>query len=355
MSMIALFLVANSQMLVSSQSFSQIERVGVGSPSAVIWEDDFDDMLLEGWTTSALNLSDGGTPCDADFSLDEGFLLANNSDLLNMASHSSATSYGTWDFDVRVENTSVKVLSEVYFVTTGWSDQGPTGYCLGIQNNNSYGELDGPGFGIERTVNDLAGNFAELVGGSSIESGIVGWHHITITRTPANRFRVYLNRSLIIDVVDTETQSVTLEGDLFLLIAQEGIALDNIRVSDSIDYETDAPAWLEPPTDQIVVEGLPFRYDLNASDPAGLDTWWLNETDLFVIGAEGIITNSSSIPVGTYRLGVHVNDSYGNVLYGEFQLRVVPRFPDLSLLVLLVGSVSIALIAGVVLFRRRGR
>ncbi len=102
------------------------------------------------------------------------------------------------------------------------------------------------------------------------------------------------------------------------------------------------PTWVETPTDQVAIAGMPFLYDLEATDPEGsLDSWWLNDTTNFAIDAEGEITNAAVLEEGSYGLQVSVNDSYGNVLTAVFTVVVVPAFP---------WHLVIFLAAGVTLF-----
>ncbi|MHA1908156.1 MAG: right-handed parallel beta-helix repeat-containing protein [Candidatus Thorarchaeota archaeon] len=78
--------------------------------------------------------------------------------------------------------------------------------------------------------------------------------------------------------------------------------------------DTLAPSWDMIPSTPITVEfGDLFSYDANASDPAGLDKWWLN-TSLFSIDSSGVITNATNLAVGDYGLIISVNDTLGHIL-----------------------------------------
>ncbi len=89
------------------------------------------------------------------------------------------------------------------------------------------------------------------------------------------------------------------------------------------------PTWVMTPTDQVIIVGTPFLYDLDATDPEGLslDAWWLNDTTNFAISNEGVITNTSALEVGSYGLQVSVNDTFGNIRTGVFTVIVIPAFP----------------------------
>ncbi len=84
----------------------------------------------------------------------------------------------------------------------------------------------------------------------------------------------------------------------------------------------ETPYWLEDPDDQIQEFGSEFRYDLNATASQGLDTWWVNDTSHFTIDSQGVITETSSLPVGDHGLAVWVNDTLGNILNGNFTVTV---------------------------------
>ena len=90
----------------------------------------------------------------------------------------------------------------------------------------------------------------------------------------------------------------------------------------SFSLETVAPTWDELPTSSVVEFGDAFVYDLNASDPAGISRWWLNDTTHFMIDETGIVTNATPLPVNTYGLQVCVNDSYNNILTATFAVTV---------------------------------
>ncbi|MGB5909994.1 MAG: rhodanese-like domain-containing protein, partial [Promethearchaeia archaeon] len=82
------------------------------------------------------------------------------------------------------------------------------------------------------------------------------------------------------------------------------------------------PIWNVVPTDQLLEYSEAFIYDLDASDPSGIDEWWLNDTIYFDIDGNGVITNKSLVSIGEYWLEVNVNDTYGNTLTDTFKVTV---------------------------------
>jgi hypothetical protein len=75
-----------------------------------------------------------------------------------------------------------------------------------------------------------------------------------------------------------------------------------------------APAWDPIPQDQNIIEGIPFYYDINASDDAAVDTYFINDTINFRIDpATGIIENNTILALGIYWLNISVNDTSNNI------------------------------------------
>jgi parallel beta-helix repeat protein len=72
------------------------------------------------------------------------------------------------------------------------------------------------------------------------------------------------------------------------------------------------PSWVESPENQVIEYGWEFRYDVNATDLAGIDSWWLNSTD-FTIDAKGVIKNATILVEGIYGLEIFVEDRHGNM------------------------------------------
>jgi len=87
-------------------------------------------------------------------------------------------------------------------------------------------------------------------------------------------------------------------------------------------WEWTPPSWDEVPSDQGIELGTSFRYDLNASDPSGIDQWWINDTTHFTIDSDGVITNATFLAAGGYGLEVSVNDTCANVQTAHFLVDV---------------------------------
>jgi hypothetical protein len=88
-----------------------------------------------------------------------------------------------------------------------------------------------------------------------------------------------------------------------------------------VDDSTD-PTWDELPTNKYQEYGEDFRYDLNASDLAGVSAWYVNDSVTFEIDTSGVIQNITDLSVRTYGLLVTAEDAHGNTLEGAFDLLV---------------------------------
>jgi hypothetical protein len=82
------------------------------------------------------------------------------------------------------------------------------------------------------------------------------------------------------------------------------------------------PSWDEPPTNQTIIYGNEFRYDLNASDISGIDHWLINDTIDFQISSNGTITNKVELVVGIYWLQVRAFDQYNNFCFCIIKITV---------------------------------
>ena len=114
------------------------------------------------------------------------------------------------------------------------------------------------------------------------------------------------------------------------------------------------PTWDQTPTDQEIQDGEQFRYDLNASDPSGIDYWWINDTTNFNIDSNGVITNATILPIGNYTVEIKAYDSYSRFCVAVIKIRVIEvpvifEFTKTTLLLILSSSISLSLI----LYRKR--
>ena len=115
-----------------------------------------------------------------------------------------------------------------------------------------------------------------------------------------------------------------------------------------LDRDGEPPTWTEEPTDQTIYEGNPFQYQLNATDIAGIASWWINDTTNFNIDAEGLITNAIALTEDTYPLEARAYDPYDNYCTATFTVTIyncIPGFPAaaiaLGLLITILPAILI--------------
>jgi len=94
-----------------------------------------------------------------------------------------------------------------------------------------------------------------------------------------------------------------------------------------IVVDTTGPTWITGPLDQELEEGAPYSYSLDVNDLSGIHTWWVNDTDHFVVDEFGVISNITWLADGVYSCEVWVNDTSGNTLSGIFTLTVYAASP----------------------------
>ncbi|MFX1368154.1 MAG: hypothetical protein ACFFAY_06135 [Promethearchaeota archaeon] len=86
--------------------------------------------------------------------------------------------------------------------------------------------------------------------------------------------------------------------------------------------DTTSPEWIEIPVTRIVELGLIFSYDLNASDPSGIGQWTVDDTINFDMDPNGVLTNASTLSVGSYWIEIRAYDIYGNYLSAFISINV---------------------------------
>jgi surface protein len=95
-----------------------------------------------------------------------------------------------------------------------------------------------------------------------------------------------------------------------------------------IQPDIQLPTWNQQPQNQILLLPNSFSYDVNASDNAAIHRYWVNDTTHFQANpATGIITNITTLALGTYHLRIYVNDTNGNVINANITVQVVEDVP----------------------------
>jgi hypothetical protein len=191
--------------------------------ATVMWEDDFSDPNLPGWTlygyTDYINATDW-VKTEGNFSNTDGTLKVLD-DEVNIARHNSDVTVGTWSFDMYIPNDDlasfyVDVMSNG---TYGWFGARNTSlYSVGYWNNK---------FIVWEWVYEHIEVFANIV-----VDPLEGWHHFDIIRESGGHFEVYHNGTLRANFTNNDVTSST-----YLQVYCEncsGAAIDNLVVSDDI-------------------------------------------------------------------------------------------------------------------------
>jgi hypothetical protein len=95
----------------------------------------------------------------------------------------------------------------------------------------------------------------------------------------------------------------------------------------TLSVDATAPSWNQLPTNQVVDCGTSFRYDVNASDASGISYYSVNDTTHFAIDSNGVITNTTALPVGVYGLEVRAYDPYANYCTATLTVTVQDTTP----------------------------
>ena len=185
----------------------------------VDWSDDFEDGDYDGWEVKRGN-----------WSAENGFLRVSKDGDINRP---STTSVGTWSFDVYVTPVPEHHVGFIFMSDT------PVSYIpVDLLNFNGYLlYIYAFSDGSSSTLDLYSSTGSWIVKRELLEVYDVGmdlsyrWHHMDITRDDEGRICVYLNRKLVIDLVDTSCNS----SSFFQFLSQTGPAIDNIVVKDYVD------------------------------------------------------------------------------------------------------------------------
>jgi hypothetical protein len=317
-------------------------------PSAEVWSDNFDDEDISDWQLFAINhTATPDTLMSSNQSVTGGVLRATGLEW-DYAGHNSSVAYGTWTFDVDIQDP----VNEYHFYV---------GIAMEQFNNGWFTrERAGGGYAIGFATPDDGQDYIYLVRGSNDEGvafldyyyadDLVGWKNVIVTRELDGQFYVYLDGVLILDALNTYHTS----SERLYFFSHGGPAIDNITVSNTVDYDAAPPKWGHPLDDMEIALGDSFYYDFNATDNSGIDQWWINDTLNFAIDDDGTVTNIRDIVVGEYGISVGVNDTLGNTQTGTFTLTVeegLAIFP-VELMIVAIG-VPAVLVVALVIWRAR--
>lgn len=124
--------------------------------------------------------------------------------------------------------------------------------------------------------------------------------------------------------------------------------------------DTEGPTWTVTPQDQTLEYNEALSYQLQASDPSGIDSWAVNNTVNFAISSTGLLTNATTLEPGIYYVEVTVTDVYSNSVTVTIMITVTEPEPvgppiDPTVLMLIVGGAGglIVIILVVFMFKKK--
>jgi hypothetical protein len=325
-----------------------------------IWADDFNDGNYDGWTIWASNTT-GFNPwtnvTGGSFEIDDGALRANGTNVeWNLADYPSSVAYGTWSFDLDIVDTWRSEFGVQFFKYDTTPRDGPPGQCYDLVIVTEF--LSTGVFDVRLIHRNDQSSFSL---GRTVINGFSGWYHFDVTRDTNGQFYVYINTTYppILDGVDDAFTTCNTFTFWAPFGPDFGPAIDNIRVSNTIDVDRASPKFTEGSPQDITIQfGQPLSYEINATDSSPIDQFWINDTTNFAITTNGVFTNATTLSIGSYPVTVSVNDTLGHTQTASFTVTVqpvpppppppIPGFPIETILLGLVTVIGIGL-----LYRRR--
>jgi parallel beta-helix repeat protein len=156
-----------------------------------------------------------------------------------------------------------------------------------------------------------------------IEYGDPFYYDLDVTDSSAISHWWLTGGGFSIDSDGVITNSTFLAVNIYIIIINVNDTYGNTRgalIAITVE-DTILPSWVIAPENQVIEYGEHFTYDVDATDLAGIDNWWLNTTD-FEIDGNGVITNATVLAAGSYGLEISCNDTHGNVLSATITVTV---------------------------------
>jgi pectate lyase len=172
--------------------------------AAVVWSDDFTDGDIAGWTVEL-----------GSFSAIDNTLRATGTP--SALRHDTSTTQGTWSFDVDITQGTAGIYITLFadVMVAGICD---SCYTLFVSNYQWQCQRATSG---SNTVLDTY----------NPTENIVGWYHVDVTRDASGQFYFWINGTHRMDALD----NIENTANYFGFWGDEGDALDNIVISDSVD------------------------------------------------------------------------------------------------------------------------
>jgi hypothetical protein len=183
------------------------------SSAQLVWQDDFEDGNLDGWTVSYGN-----------FTIEDGALtLENDTVPTGLIYHPSTGVVGSWSFKITGRGWGI------YFIDTAIPGPNMYGYLL-VRGVDRFGEV----FYLEKLLNDSGERLM-----SYRYTGHEYSNQVNITRNINGDFEIYIDNGLVIE----ETDASIMESAYFIYsAAMNGSALDNVEVVTELYTPPEYPA-----------------------------------------------------------------------------------------------------------------
>lgn len=322
-----------------------MDAKSIAVPSGVVWSDNFDDEDISDWQLFTVNHTASPDTLLPGNSTAVGGVLRHIGEEWSYAGHNSSVAFGTWSFDVDIQVPVDEYHFYVVFISEVFDNDWLT-----------YAQV-GSAYGVGFYIYDHGMTELRIVRGSHesgplfmddyFEDTIIGWRNLIITRELSGQFYVYLDGSLILKAKNMDHTT----SERLYFLSHGGPAIDNVTVSDTIDYDAAPPEYDPPISTQRIFAGEPFYYDVNATDYSGIANWWISDTQNFTIDENGVITNNTELVVREYIVAVYVNDTLGHTQSDLFSLFVDPAPTSsipLELMAAVIGIPAVVVIALVV-------
>jgi hypothetical protein len=119
----------------------------------------------------------------------------------------------------------------------------------------------------------------------------------------------------------------------------------------SLLIDATGPTWVVTPADQVLAYGQALSYQLQATDPSGIDSWTVNDTVRFTISSSGLLTSTTTLAPGRFGVNITVYDNLNNARSASFTVTVqeqttttqpppIPGFPVPAVAVGLAASLG---------------
>jgi len=188
-----------------------------------VWSDDFEDGNYQGWVTPS------------SYTVSEGVLRANRPSAIIF--RESTVSVGTWSFDL-FHVLPCNENTYVFFMSSEPEEPLWVAYAIEV-GVATRGDLQWPIYKLRVSSPDSNQENIPLTSWEILAShdgspGEFGWFRFAVTRDQSGLLSVFVNGTLVMQTVDTQVDV----SEYFGMILHTDRAVDNIIVSDSIDFQT---------------------------------------------------------------------------------------------------------------------